>query len=75
MQNRSPILSNPGTTLTNADIWTPALSSNYLHIRVSGEFPPNQMLTVATTATPGAHYLTARPETTDAFAYDALPPK
>ncbi len=75
MQNRSSILSNHATTLTNATPWTPALSSNYLQIRISGEFPPNQMLTVSTNATPGAHYLTARPETTDAFAYDALAAK
>jgi threonylcarbamoyladenosine tRNA methylthiotransferase MtaB len=46
--------------------WTPAISSNYLHVRVPGEWPPNQMISVL--AMPGgASYLHARPETTGVF--------
>jgi len=67
-QDRSTRVSNARATPTNANIWTPALSSNYLHIRVAGEFPPNQMLSVSTITIPGAHYLNARPETAAAFA-------
>jgi threonylcarbamoyladenosine tRNA methylthiotransferase MtaB len=47
--------------------WTPAISSNYLHVRLPGEWPPNQMISVL--ATPGgASYLHAVPEITGAFA-------
>jgi threonylcarbamoyladenosine tRNA methylthiotransferase MtaB len=47
--------------------WTPAISSNYLHVRVLGQWPPNQMISVL--ATPGgASYLHAVPEITGAFA-------
>jgi threonylcarbamoyladenosine tRNA methylthiotransferase MtaB len=47
--------------------WTPALSSNYVHVRVPGLLPPNQMLSVVAVAG-GAGYLSARPETCGAFA-------
>jgi hypothetical protein len=46
----------------------PAISSNYLQVRVAGEFPPNRMLSVSTITIPGAHYLNAQPETAAAFA-------
>jgi threonylcarbamoyladenosine tRNA methylthiotransferase MtaB len=47
--------------------WTPAISSNYLQVRLPGEWPSNQMISVR--ATPGgASYLHAVPEITDAFA-------
>ena len=68
MQNRSTPLLDTHATSTTPDIWTPAISSNYLHVRITGKFPPNQMLTVSTIAIPGAHYLNARPETAAAFA-------
>jgi len=47
--------------------WTPAISTNYLHVRVPGEWPPNQMIS-ALLFSGGAHYLNARPETQEAFA-------
>jgi hypothetical protein len=68
MQDRSTRIPNARATPPNANIWTPALSSNYLHIRVAGKFPPNQMLSVSTVTIPGAHYLNARTETATAFA-------
>jgi len=55
----------------SADQWTPAISSNYLHVRVPGEYPPNQMLSVVATfagKSGGANYLNAQPETSSAFA-------
>jgi threonylcarbamoyladenosine tRNA methylthiotransferase MtaB len=55
------------TSGENSADWTPAISSNYLHVRVPGEWPPNQMISVL--ATPGgASYLHAVPEITGAFA-------
>jgi threonylcarbamoyladenosine tRNA methylthiotransferase MtaB len=58
-----------GVAPASVNPWTPAISSNYLHVRVSGVFPPNQMLTVSTTGSHGAHYLNARTDATPAFAY------
>jgi threonylcarbamoyladenosine tRNA methylthiotransferase MtaB len=55
--------------------WTPAISSNYLHVRIPGEFPPNRMLSVSVFANGGAHYLNAQPETTPLLPYDPAPPK
>jgi threonylcarbamoyladenosine tRNA methylthiotransferase MtaB len=56
------------TFAENSADWTPALSSNYLHVRVPGQHSPNQMISVL--ATPGgASYLHGcPPETTPAFA-------
>jgi threonylcarbamoyladenosine tRNA methylthiotransferase MtaB len=49
--------------------WTPAISSNYLHVRLPGEWPANQMISVL--ASPGgASYLHACPETTATFAVE-----
>ncbi len=54
------------TSGENSADWTPAISSNYVHVRVPGEWPPNQMISVF--ATPGgASYLHACPETTSVF--------
>jgi threonylcarbamoyladenosine tRNA methylthiotransferase MtaB len=49
--------------------WTPAISSNYLHVRVPGEWPANRLISVLTSPG-GASYLQACPETTDAFAVE-----
>jgi threonylcarbamoyladenosine tRNA methylthiotransferase MtaB len=43
------------------DSWTPAISSNFLHVRLPGAWPPNQMISVVSFAG-GAHYLNARAE-------------
>jgi threonylcarbamoyladenosine tRNA methylthiotransferase MtaB len=58
---------NAGFAPAGAEPWTPALSSNYLHVRIAGELPTNQLFSVPTIAIPGAHYLNARPETSPAF--------
>ena len=55
------------TSHVDAPGWTPAISSNYLHVRVPGEWPPNQMIPVLLFPG-GAHYLNARPETSGVFA-------
>jgi threonylcarbamoyladenosine tRNA methylthiotransferase MtaB len=49
--------------------WTPAISSNYLQIRLPGAHPPNQLLSVLATSAneSGALYLNAQPETTPAI--------
>ncbi len=47
--------------------WTPAISTNYLHVRLPGDWPPNQMIS-ARLFSGGARYLNARPETQEAFA-------
>ena len=44
--------------------WTPALSSNYLHVRLSGEWPANQMISARVFAS-GTSHLDARAETCD----------
>jgi len=67
-QDRSTRILDARATTANAPPWTPALSDNYLHVRVAGEFPPNRMLLVSTVTIPGAHYLNALPETAAAFA-------
>jgi threonylcarbamoyladenosine tRNA methylthiotransferase MtaB len=46
--------------------WTPAISSNYLQVRLSGEWPPNQMLQVRIVSA-GPGYLDASPETPATF--------
>ncbi len=55
------------TSRTDAAGWTPAISSNYLQVRLAGEWPPNQMIS-ALLSSGGAHYLNASPETNEAFA-------
>jgi threonylcarbamoyladenosine tRNA methylthiotransferase MtaB len=67
-QDRSTRIPNARPGSTDAHPWTPAISSNYLHVRVAGEFPPNRMLSVSTITIPGAHFLNAQPETAAAFA-------
>jgi threonylcarbamoyladenosine tRNA methylthiotransferase MtaB len=47
--------------------WTPAISSNYLQVRLQGEYPPNQMIQ-AFCSPGGANYLCATPETYPVFA-------
>jgi threonylcarbamoyladenosine tRNA methylthiotransferase MtaB len=47
--------------------WTPAISSNYLHVRLAGQWPPNRMIS-AQLSSGSAHYLNAQPETAPAFA-------
>jgi threonylcarbamoyladenosine tRNA methylthiotransferase MtaB len=55
------------TSRTESVAWTPAISSNYLQVRLPGEWPANQMIP-ARSFSGGAHYLNAQPETGDAFA-------
>jgi threonylcarbamoyladenosine tRNA methylthiotransferase MtaB len=47
--------------------WTPAISSNYLQVRLSGEWPANQMIQ-ARVASAAAGHLDANPETSEIFA-------
>jgi threonylcarbamoyladenosine tRNA methylthiotransferase MtaB len=47
--------------------WSPAISSNYLQVRVSGEWPPNQMMQ-ARVVSIGRGHLDAQPETSGIFA-------
>ena len=47
--------------------WSPAISSNYLQVRVSGEWPPNQMMQVRVVSV-GRGHLDAQPETSRIFA-------
>jgi hypothetical protein len=47
--------------------WTPGISSNYLQVRLHGEWPPNQMLP-ARMISAGSGYLNAHPETSGVFA-------
>jgi threonylcarbamoyladenosine tRNA methylthiotransferase MtaB len=47
--------------------WTPAISSNYLQVRLSGQWPPNQMMP-ARVVSAGPHHLDAQPETATVFA-------
>jgi threonylcarbamoyladenosine tRNA methylthiotransferase MtaB len=55
------------TSRTHTPGWTPAVSSNYLQVRLPGEWPANQMIS-ALSFSAGAHYLSARPETSGVFA-------
>jgi threonylcarbamoyladenosine tRNA methylthiotransferase MtaB len=55
------------TSRADATGWTPAISSNYLQVRLPGEWPANQMIP-ALSSSGGAHYLNARPETSGVFA-------
>jgi threonylcarbamoyladenosine tRNA methylthiotransferase MtaB len=50
--------------------WTQAISSNYLHVRLLGEWPANQMIP-AFVVSGGAHHLDAHAETSAAFQYSA----
>jgi threonylcarbamoyladenosine tRNA methylthiotransferase MtaB len=54
------------TPATNPS-WTPAISSNYLQVRLSGEWPANQMMR-ARTVCAGDGHVDANPETTEIFA-------
>jgi threonylcarbamoyladenosine tRNA methylthiotransferase MtaB len=47
--------------------WSPAISSNYLQVRVSGQWPPNQMMQ-ARVVSVGRGHLDAQPETSGIFA-------
>jgi threonylcarbamoyladenosine tRNA methylthiotransferase MtaB len=63
---------NSNARAASSENWTPAISSNYLQIRISGHLPPNQLLRVVLSAAiassnSGAHYLNAQPETTPAI--------
>jgi threonylcarbamoyladenosine tRNA methylthiotransferase MtaB len=55
------------TTRANTVGWTPAISSNYLHVRLRGEYPANQMIPALLSAG-GTNYLFATPETRPVFA-------
>jgi threonylcarbamoyladenosine tRNA methylthiotransferase MtaB len=55
------------TSRSQAADWTPAISSNYLQVRLQGEYPPNQMIQ-AFSSPGGQHYLCATPETHAVFA-------
>jgi threonylcarbamoyladenosine tRNA methylthiotransferase MtaB len=52
--------------------WTPALSSNYLQVRLQGEWPANQMIS-ARVVSSSARYLDAQPETPAAFPVEHAP--
>jgi len=52
--------------------WTPAISSNYLQVHLSGEWPPNQMMQ-ARVISDGAGHLDAQPETSNVFAIQHPP--
>ena len=63
LRHTSSAASSPATNLN----WTPAISTNYLQVRLSGEWRPNQMVQArAVSAGPG--YLHATPETSATFA-------
>jgi threonylcarbamoyladenosine tRNA methylthiotransferase MtaB len=47
--------------------WTPAISSNYLQVRLAGDWPPNQMVQ-ARVISANAGHLFANPETARVFA-------
>jgi len=47
--------------------WTPAISSNYLQVRLPGEWPPNQMMQ-ARIVSAASGYLNAQPEASEVFA-------
>jgi threonylcarbamoyladenosine tRNA methylthiotransferase MtaB len=47
--------------------WTPAITSNYVQVRLSGEWPANQMMQ-ARAVSAGPAYLNASPETCATFA-------
>jgi threonylcarbamoyladenosine tRNA methylthiotransferase MtaB len=59
----------PRTTRTSGTnpSWTPAISSNYLQVRLSGEWPANQMMR-ARMVRAGDGHVDANPETTELFA-------
>jgi hypothetical protein len=54
------------SSATNAS-WTPAISSNYLQVRLSGEWPANQMMRARMICAADGH-VDANPETTEIFA-------
>jgi hypothetical protein len=47
--------------------WTPAISSNYLQVRLSGVWPANQMVQ-ARVVSAGSSHLDAQPETFQVLA-------
>jgi threonylcarbamoyladenosine tRNA methylthiotransferase MtaB len=47
--------------------WTPAISSNYLQVRLAGEWPANQMMRARIVCAADGH-VDANPETTEIFA-------
>src|SRR5262249_29482448 len=49
-------------------VFTPAISSNNLRVRIPGEIPPNCLVSVPVFARQGAHGLNAQPETAPVFA-------
>jgi threonylcarbamoyladenosine tRNA methylthiotransferase MtaB len=55
------------TSRTADASWTPAISSNYLQVRLSGEWPPNRMVP-ARVVSAGSSHLDAQPETSQVFA-------
>jgi threonylcarbamoyladenosine tRNA methylthiotransferase MtaB len=63
---------NSNARAASSENWTPAISSNYLQIRIPGHLSPNRLLRVVPSAAiassnSGAHYLNAQPETTPAI--------
>ncbi len=58
---------SPTSTPTQSVPWTPAISTNYLQLRLAGTFPPNQFLH-AKIARHKNGILHALPETKDTFA-------
>jgi threonylcarbamoyladenosine tRNA methylthiotransferase MtaB len=52
--------------------WTPAISSNYLQVRLSGDWPPNQIVQARIVSASRGH-LDATPETDAVFAVQHTP--
>jgi threonylcarbamoyladenosine tRNA methylthiotransferase MtaB len=62
-------LGAPGDPATG---WTPAISSNYLQVRVSGDWPTNRLMQ-ARVVSAGSGHLDAQPETSKVFAVQHAP--
>ncbi len=52
-----PTSAHDGSSESGSGVWTRALASNYLDVRVAGSWPANQMLDVRITALYGSHLL------------------
>jgi len=69
LRHTSQAARTPLTTLNSGTNpgWTPAISSNYLQVRLSGEWPANQMMRARVVGAGDGH-VDANPETTEIFA-------
>jgi threonylcarbamoyladenosine tRNA methylthiotransferase MtaB len=64
-----PVLTLRHTSRAESAGWTPAISSNYLQVRLSGAWPTNEMVR-ARVFSSGAAHLDAQPETTAGFSVE-----